>query len=50
GKEAIEPKDMLHFVFRFIEGLRPEIGQMIKSHLICWQEKLIDELLHYVKY
>ncbi|KAJ1202226.1 hypothetical protein NDU88_006027 [Pleurodeles waltl] len=50
GKEAIEPKDMLHFVFRFIEELRPEIGQMIKSHLICWQAKPIDEVLQYAKY
>ncbi|KAJ1100098.1 hypothetical protein NDU88_005187 [Pleurodeles waltl] len=50
GKEAIEPKDMLHFVFRFVEGLRPEIRQMIKSHLIRWQAKLIDQVLQYAKY
>ncbi|KAJ1201395.1 hypothetical protein NDU88_005206 [Pleurodeles waltl] len=50
GKEAIEPKDMWHFVFRFVEGLRPEIGQMIKSHLICWQAKPIDEVLQCAKY
>ncbi|KAJ1127126.1 hypothetical protein NDU88_005529 [Pleurodeles waltl] len=50
GKEAIEPKDMLHFVFRFVDGLRPEIYQMIKSHLICWQAKPIDELVQYAKY
>ncbi|KAJ1182383.1 hypothetical protein NDU88_007575 [Pleurodeles waltl] len=50
GKEAIEPKDMLHFVFRFVEGLRPEIGQMIKSHLICWQAKPIAKVLQYAKY
>ncbi|KAJ1116417.1 hypothetical protein NDU88_004629, partial [Pleurodeles waltl] len=34
----------------FVEGLRPEIGQMIKSHLICWQAKPIDEVLRYAKY
>ncbi|KAJ1149852.1 hypothetical protein NDU88_002652 [Pleurodeles waltl] len=50
GKEEIEPKDMLHFVFRFVEGLRPEIGQMINSHLICWQAKPTDEVLQYAKY
>ncbi|KAJ1144814.1 hypothetical protein NDU88_011108 [Pleurodeles waltl] len=50
GKKAIEPKDMLHFVFRFVERLRPEIGQMIKSHLICWPTKQIDEVLQYAKY
>ncbi|KAJ1188902.1 hypothetical protein NDU88_005658 [Pleurodeles waltl] len=50
GKEAIEPKDMLHFVFPFVEGLRPEVGLMIKSHLICWQAKPIDEVLQYAKY
>ncbi|KAJ1151803.1 hypothetical protein NDU88_004582 [Pleurodeles waltl] len=37
-------------VNRFVEGLRPEVGQMIKSHLICWQAKPIDELLQYAKY
>ncbi|KAJ1172665.1 hypothetical protein NDU88_004509 [Pleurodeles waltl] len=41
---------MLHFVFRFIEGLGPEIGQIIKSHLIFWQAKPIDEVLQYAKY
>ncbi|KAJ1218507.1 hypothetical protein NDU88_006085 [Pleurodeles waltl] len=41
---------MIHFVFRFVEGLRPEISQMIKSHLICWQAKPIDEVLQYAKY
>ncbi|KAJ1117546.1 hypothetical protein NDU88_005745 [Pleurodeles waltl] len=50
GTETIEAKDMLHFVFRFVEGLRPEISQMIKSHLICWQSKPIDEVLNYAKY
>ncbi|KAJ1106348.1 hypothetical protein NDU88_003749 [Pleurodeles waltl] len=35
GTETIEAKDMFHFVFRFVEGLRPEISLMIKSHLIC---------------
>ncbi|KAJ1211130.1 hypothetical protein NDU88_006491 [Pleurodeles waltl] len=50
GTESIEAKDMLHFVFRFVEGLRPEISQMIKSHLICWQSKPIDEVLTYAKY
>ncbi|KAJ1131363.1 hypothetical protein NDU88_009700 [Pleurodeles waltl] len=50
GKEATEPKDMLHFVFRFVEGLRPEIVQMIKSHLIFWQAKPINEVLQYAKY
>ncbi|KAJ1089318.1 hypothetical protein NDU88_002469 [Pleurodeles waltl] len=50
GMEAIELKDMLHFVFRLVEGLKPEIGQMIKSHLICWQAKPIDEVLQYAKY
>ncbi|KAJ1140106.1 hypothetical protein NDU88_006466 [Pleurodeles waltl] len=43
-----EAKDFEHM--RFVEGLRPEIGQMIKSHLICWQVKPIDEVLQYVKY
>ncbi|KAJ1164764.1 hypothetical protein NDU88_005198 [Pleurodeles waltl] len=50
GKKAIKPKHMLHFVFRFVEGLRPEIGQMIKSHLICLLAKPIDEVLQYAKY
>ncbi|KAJ1162096.1 hypothetical protein NDU88_002574 [Pleurodeles waltl] len=50
SKKAIEPKDMLHFVFRFVEGLRPEIGHMSKSHLICWQAKPIDEVSQYAKY
>ncbi|KAJ1153431.1 hypothetical protein NDU88_006190 [Pleurodeles waltl] len=50
GSKTIEAKDMLHFVFRFVEGLRPEISQMIKSHLICWQAKPIDEVLQYAKY
>ncbi|KAJ1157649.1 hypothetical protein NDU88_010353 [Pleurodeles waltl] len=50
GTETIEAKDMLHFVFRFVEGLRPEISQMIKMHLICWQSKSIDEVLNYAKY
>ncbi|KAJ1108670.1 hypothetical protein NDU88_006046 [Pleurodeles waltl] len=50
GTETIEPKDMNHLVFRFVEGLRPEVGQMIKNHLICWQAKLIDEVLQYAKY
>ncbi|KAJ1199288.1 hypothetical protein NDU88_003125 [Pleurodeles waltl] len=50
GKEAIEPKDMLHFVLRFVKGLRPEVGQMINSHLIYWQAKPIDEVLQYAKY
>ncbi|KAJ1101290.1 hypothetical protein NDU88_006362 [Pleurodeles waltl] len=39
GTEVIESKDMNHLVFRFVEGLRPEISQMIKDHLICWQAK-----------
>ncbi|KAJ1200514.1 hypothetical protein NDU88_004338 [Pleurodeles waltl] len=43
-----EAKDFEHM--RFVEGLRPEIGQMIKSHLICWQAKLIDEVLQYAQY
>ncbi|KAJ1155142.1 hypothetical protein NDU88_007877 [Pleurodeles waltl] len=50
GTETIEPKDMNHLVFRFVEGLRPEISQMIKNHLICWQAKPIDEVLQYAKY
>ncbi|KAJ1097516.1 hypothetical protein NDU88_002634 [Pleurodeles waltl] len=50
GTEVIEPKDMNHLVFRFVEGLRPEISQMIKNHLICWQAKPIDEVLQYAKY
>ncbi|KAJ1176374.1 hypothetical protein NDU88_001656 [Pleurodeles waltl] len=50
GTETIEAKDMLHFVFRFVEGLRPEVSQMIKMHLICWQSKSIDEVLNYAKY
>ncbi|KAJ1088884.1 hypothetical protein NDU88_002038 [Pleurodeles waltl] len=41
---------MNHLVFRFVEGLRPEISQMIKNHLICWQAKPIDEVLQYAKY
>ncbi|KAJ1116719.1 hypothetical protein NDU88_004925 [Pleurodeles waltl] len=35
---------------RFVEGLRPEVSQMIKNHLICWQAKPIDEVLQYAKY
>ncbi|KAJ1097957.1 hypothetical protein NDU88_003073 [Pleurodeles waltl] len=50
GTEVIEQKDMNHLVFRFVEGLRPEISQMIKNHLICWQAKPIDEVLQYAKY
>ncbi|KAJ1191684.1 hypothetical protein NDU88_001000 [Pleurodeles waltl] len=50
GTETIEAKDMLHFLFRFVEGLRPEVSQMIKMHLICWQSKSIDEVLNYAKY
>ncbi|KAJ1125905.1 hypothetical protein NDU88_004320 [Pleurodeles waltl] len=41
---------MNHLVLRFVEGLRPEISQMIKNHLICWQAKPIDEVLQYAKY
>ncbi|KAJ1176583.1 hypothetical protein NDU88_001856 [Pleurodeles waltl] len=50
GTETIEPKDMNHLVFRFVEGLRPEVSQMIKNHLICWQVKPNDEVLQYAKY
>ncbi|KAJ1116727.1 hypothetical protein NDU88_004933 [Pleurodeles waltl] len=50
GTEVIESKDMNHLVFRFVEGLRPEIIQMIKNHLTCWQAKPIDEVLQYAKY
>ncbi|KAJ1193435.1 hypothetical protein NDU88_002733 [Pleurodeles waltl] len=50
GTKNIEPKDMNHLVFRFVEGLRPEVSQMIKNHLICWQVKPIDEVLQYAKY
>ncbi|KAJ1174604.1 hypothetical protein NDU88_006424 [Pleurodeles waltl] len=50
GTEVIEAKDMNHLLFRFVEGLRPEISQMIKNHLICWQAKPIDEVLQYAKY
>ncbi|KAJ1188136.1 hypothetical protein NDU88_004901 [Pleurodeles waltl] len=50
GTETIELKDMNHLVFRFVEGLRPEVSQMIKNHLICWQAKPIDEVLQYAKY
>ncbi|KAJ1192568.1 hypothetical protein NDU88_001875 [Pleurodeles waltl] len=48
--ETIEPKDMNHLVFRFVEGLRPEVSQMIKNHLICWQAKPIDEVLQHANY
>ncbi|KAJ1198505.1 hypothetical protein NDU88_002346 [Pleurodeles waltl] len=50
GTETIEQKDMNHLVFRFVEGLRPEVSQMIKNHLICWQAEPIDEVLQYAKY
>ncbi|KAJ1130245.1 hypothetical protein NDU88_008600 [Pleurodeles waltl] len=50
GTEVVEPKDMNPLVFRFVEGLRREISQMIKNHLICWQAKQIDEVLQYAKY
>ncbi|KAJ1206316.1 hypothetical protein NDU88_001723 [Pleurodeles waltl] len=50
GTETIEPKDMNHLVFRFVEGLRREISQMIKNHLICCQAKPIDEVLQDAKY
>ncbi|KAJ1139467.1 hypothetical protein NDU88_005839 [Pleurodeles waltl] len=50
GTEVVEAKDMNHLVCRFVEGLRPEISQMIKNHLICWQAKPIEEVLQYVKY
>ncbi|KAJ1193221.1 hypothetical protein NDU88_002525 [Pleurodeles waltl] len=50
GTEVVEAKDMNHLLFRFIEGLRPEISQLIKNHLICWQAKPIDEVLQYAKY
>ncbi|KAJ1180644.1 hypothetical protein NDU88_005864 [Pleurodeles waltl] len=41
---------MNHLVFKFVEGLSPEVSQMIKNHLICWQAKPIDEVLQYAKY
>ncbi|KAJ1177284.1 hypothetical protein NDU88_002545 [Pleurodeles waltl] len=50
GTETIEPKDMNHLVFRFVKGLRPEVSQMIKNHLICWQVKPNDEVLQSAKY
>ncbi|KAJ1106590.1 hypothetical protein NDU88_003991 [Pleurodeles waltl] len=50
GTETNETKDMKHLVLRFVEGLRPEVSQMIKNHLIYWQAKPIDEVLQYVKY
>ncbi|KAJ1139272.1 hypothetical protein NDU88_005647 [Pleurodeles waltl] len=50
GTEVIELTDMNHLVFRFVEGLRSEISQIIKNHLICWQAKPIDEVFAYAKY
>ncbi|KAJ1153103.1 hypothetical protein NDU88_005869 [Pleurodeles waltl] len=50
GTEVIEAKNMNHLVLRFVERLRPEISQMIKNHLICWQAKPIDDVLQYAKY
>ncbi|KAJ1173703.1 hypothetical protein NDU88_005529 [Pleurodeles waltl] len=50
GTETIEPKDMIDFVFRFVEGLRPEISQIIKINLIVRQAKPIDEVSQYAKH
>ncbi|KAJ1198591.1 hypothetical protein NDU88_002430, partial [Pleurodeles waltl] len=50
GAETIEKENMNHLVFSFVDGLKPEVSQMIKNHLICWQAKQIDEVLQYAKY
>ncbi|XP_078518138.1 uncharacterized protein LOC144782663 [Lissotriton helveticus] len=50
GIDNIEMKDMTHFIYRFVNGLRPEICQWIKDNKICWQSKKMDEVLRYAKY
>ncbi|XP_078541437.1 uncharacterized protein LOC144826825 [Lissotriton helveticus] len=50
GLDNIETKDMTHFIYRFLLGLRPEISQWIKDNITCWQAKPIDEVLKYAKY
>lgn len=41
---------MSHFIYRFVYGLKSEIGDMIKRHSLCWQNKPIDEVLRLAKY
>lgn len=41
---------MSHFIYRFVYGLKSEIGDMIKQHMLFWQNKPIDEVLRYAKY
>ncbi|XP_078496485.1 uncharacterized protein LOC144752428 [Lissotriton helveticus] len=50
GLETIDNKDMTHFIYRFVSGLKPEISQMIKDHKICWQAKPVDEILKYATF
>ncbi|KAJ1123875.1 hypothetical protein NDU88_002342 [Pleurodeles waltl] len=51
-KHVIEIEKTKHLKrsYRFVKGLRPEVGQMIKSYLISWQSKLTNEGLQYAKY
>ncbi|XP_078509623.1 uncharacterized protein LOC144769407 [Lissotriton helveticus] len=50
GIDNIDLKDMTHFIYRFVNGLRPEICQWIKDNTICWHTKKMDEVLRYAKY
>ncbi|XP_078534029.1 uncharacterized protein LOC144820335 [Lissotriton helveticus] len=50
GIDNIDLKDMTHFIYRFVNGLRPEICQWIKDNKICWHTKKMDEVLRYAKY
>ncbi|XP_078523011.1 uncharacterized protein LOC144792027 [Lissotriton helveticus] len=50
GIDNIDLKNMTHFIYRFVNGLRPEICQWIKDNKICWHTKKMDEVLRYAKY
>ncbi|XP_078524946.1 uncharacterized protein LOC144798040 [Lissotriton helveticus] len=50
GLDVMDPKDMGQFVSKFVLGLRPDICLMIQQHLICWQNKPLDEILRYARY
>ncbi|XP_078521675.1 uncharacterized protein LOC144790911 [Lissotriton helveticus] len=50
GLDVMDLKDMGQFVSKFVLGLRPDICLMIQQHLICWQNKPLDEILRYARY
>ena len=41
---------MSNFVSHFVLGLKPELSMHIQQSVICWQSKLLDEILRYAKY